>query len=102
MTFIEKRYPEWVKKYGVEMADKLRQKSADILGEDAELDKAEDVLMAISVVADHVHKSTGDRKYKDIEDMSLSMVDNIGKGMSGEAIVDEAVSMMEKRGWNHE
>lgn len=55
MTFIEKRYPEWVKKYGVEMADRLRQKSADILGEDAVLDKAEDVLMAISVVAAHAH-----------------------------------------------
>lgn len=102
MTFIEKKYPEWVKKYGVEMADRLRQKSADVLGEDAVLDKAEDVLMAISVVADHAHKSTGDRKYKDIEDISLSMVDDMGKGMSDEVVVDRAVSMMEKRGWNHE
>ena len=98
MTFVERRYPEWERKYGKEMADKLRDKYRAMFG-DSDLNTKEEVLMAISTVSHHLNKSTGERKYKDMEDIALSMVDDIGKGLTDKSVVDRAIKEAKRRGY---
>ena len=98
MTFVERKYPEWEKKYGKEMADKLRDKYGEMFG-DSDLKTKEEVLMAISTVSHHLNKSTGKRKYKDMEDIALSMVDDIGKGLTDKSVVDRAIKEAKRRGY---
>lgn len=69
-------------------------------GKNIEEMNKEELLMAISAVANKLHGKTGNKRYKDVEDSALNILDVLGKtGGDDNAAVESTVKMLKKRGY---
>ena len=85
--FLTKCMQRWEQKYGKEMSKKLHKQFCELFGGDMEFETEEELLIAISVLAQHLKRKTGEGRYDHMEKAALGMLSNIEKGLPDEVII---------------
>lgn len=79
---------------------KARRRMLEEFGDPAEMD-VEELLMAISVVSSRLHDRTGERRYKDGEEIALQMLDGHNAGLDAKTVVARAEKTLRTRGYGN-